>query len=385
MRVNPANCKACSRELIRTPILRFENMPGVAQNFPDAQTLASDRGVDLEVFQCSGCGLVQLDMEPVPYFRDVIRAAGFSPDMGKFRRSQFTEFLKKYSLSNRKIIEIGCGRGEYASLMQECGGSVYGLEHSAESVAECMKKGLRVTQGFLDDRQQKIPGGPFDAFFVLNFLEHIPDLSSFLQGIAHNLSEGAVGLVEVPNFDMILRDQMFCEFMTDHLYYFTKESLRTVLSLNGFEVIECGEVWHSYILSAVVKKRARVNLQDFDGQRKKLEQDLQEYVGRFPPLSVATWGAGHQALATLSLSKLQGKIKYVVDSAPFKQGKFTPATHLPIVSPDAMMADKDLAAIIVMGASYSDEIVRDLQSKYKKKVSIAVLRSNHLETIETTP
>ena len=181
---------------------------------------------------------------------------------------------------------------------------------------------------------------------------------------------------------MILRERLFCEFMTDHLYYFTKESLRTVLSLNGFEVIECSEVWHSYILSAVLKKRSRTNLQLFNNYQDQLEQEMNTYLSQFPPLSVAVWGAGHQALAVLALAKLKGRIKYVIDSAPFKQGKLTPATHLPIVPPKTLEDDNTLMAVIVLGASYSDEIVLHLRAHYRKNLSIAVLRSNGLEIIK---
>lgn len=376
------NCRVCFRKISDQPLLRFENMPAVAQNFPNADTVKDDHGVDLEVVQCLGCGLVQLTGEPVPYYRDVIRASAFSPAMGEFRRNQFTAFLKKYSLLNKKIIEIGCGRGEYAALMQECGAHVFGLEHLASSVAACLNSNLQVAQGFVEGPEKKIPGAPFDAFFILNFMEHIPDLNSFLQGISSNLSENAIGLVEVPNFDMILRERLFCEFMTDHLYYFTKESLRTVLSLNGFEVIECSEVWHSYILSAVLKKRSRTNLQLFNNYQDQLEQEMNTYLSQFPPLSVAVWGAGHQALAVLALAKLKGRIKYVIDSAPFKQGKLTPATHLPIVPPKTLEDDNTLMAVIVLGASYSDEIVLHLRAHYRKNLSIAVLRSNGLEIIK---
>ncbi len=59
-------CRVCGRELFRGPLLRYENMPKAAQNFPAAADLADETGLDLEVCQCMGCGLVQLSGEPVP-------------------------------------------------------------------------------------------------------------------------------------------------------------------------------------------------------------------------------------------------------------------------------------------------------------------------------
>ena len=71
------------------------------------------------------------------------------------------------------------------------------------------------------------------------------------------------------------------------------------------------------------------------------------------------------------------KIKYVVDSAPFKQRKFTPATHIPIVSPDKLISDP-VDAIIVMAGSYSDEVVKIVRKEYNIK-NVAVLTNSGLK------
>jgi 2-polyprenyl-3-methyl-5-hydroxy-6-metoxy-1,4-benzoquinol methylase len=355
-------------------------MPGAAQFLPDTESLESDSGVDLDVYQCSGCGLVQLSNAPVPYYRDVIRAAAFSTEMKDFRMKQFESFVQRFSLNGKKVVEIGCGCGEFLSILQQLGVAAYGLEHSHESAARCQKDGLRVSRGFIESRNYGLDHAPFDAFLLLNFLEHLPDPNSALTGIRNNLSDGAVGLVEVPNFDMILRNRLFCEFIGDHLFYFTEETLDTTLRLNGFEVIDCEEVWHEYILSAAVRKRKRLDLSRFHEHRQQLKSQMEGYIRRFGNKRVAIWGAGHQALAAISLMKLGDKVKYVVDSATFKQGKYTPATHVPIVSPDALESDP-VDAIIVMAASYSDEVAKNLQRKSGGNMSISVFRDFGLEPI----
>ena len=91
-------------------------------------------------------------------------------------------------------------------------------------------------------------------------------------------------------------------------------------------------------------------------------------------------GAGHQALAIISLTNLAGKIRYVVDSAPFKQGKYTPATHLSIVSPDALESDP-VDAVIVMAASYSDEVARIIRQKFDRNINISIVRDFGLESV----
>jgi SAM-dependent methyltransferase len=371
-------CRVCHGDLFKKPILIYKNMPAAAQNLPERKDLNKDNGVDLNVYQCGNCGLVQLDSKPVPYYKEVIRASAYSDEMKQFRIKQFSEFLRKYSLQNKKIIELGCGKGEYLVLMKQSGGLTYGLEYSSESVKECIKNGLKVEKGFIENNKQQLDHGPFDAFFVLNFLEHLPDLNTFLGGIRNNLSDNAVGLIEVPNFDMILKKNLFFEFTRDHLYYFTKDSLETTLELNGFEIVESGVVWHDYIISAVIRKRKKLDLSHFYNYQKNLKTEIDKYVRKNK--KVAVWGAGHEALAVMSMMNLSGKIKYVVDSAPFKQGKFTPATHIPIVSPNNL--DKDpVEAVIIMAASYSDEVTKIIKQKYHDKMKIVILRGYNLEYI----
>lgn len=373
-------CRVCNHKFFEEPLLCYENMPAVVQYLPDAESVESDKGLDLEVFQCSGCGLVQLSNEPVLYYKEVIRAAAFSEEMKDFRMRQFKSFVEKYSLKGKKIVEIGCGRGEYLSIMQQLGVNAYGLEESAESVQQCVKNGLKVSKGFIQNSTYRSNDAPFDAFFILNFLEHLPDPNSTIRGICNNLTDDALGLVEVPNFDMILRNKLFSEFIGDHLLYFTKETLTATLGLNGFEIIDCNEVWHDYIISAVVKKRGKLDISHFYKYQMQLKNEIEEYIRRFNDEKVVIWGAGHQALAIISLINLADKVKYVVDSATFKQGKYTPATHIPIVSPEMLILDPP-DAVIVMAASYSDEVARIIREKFDRNINISILRDFGLEAV----
>jgi SAM-dependent methyltransferase len=353
-------------------------MPKAAQFLPGASELATERGVGLEVYQCAKCGLTQLGGEPVPYFRDVVRASAFSEEMRGFRLEQFARFVKDYSLAGKKVLEVGCGRGEYLTLMREQGVAAFGLEHAPEAVVACCRDGLDVEQGFMEGPEQRLVNAPFDAFFMMNFLEHLPAPGAALQGIANNLTDGGVGLVEVPDFDMMVRKQLFTEFIPDHQCYFTKETLALAMQLNGFEVLSCDEIWHDYIISAVVRKRRAIDLSSFTDRHAKLQQELHAYCDRYGAKRVAVWGAGHQALAVLALANLAGKVKYVIDSAPFKQGRFTPATHLPIVPPANLDSDP-VAAVIVMAAAYSDEVAHLIRRDHAPEIDVAILREGGLE------
>lgn len=376
-------CRCCGGQVKDKPILHYKNMPKAAQFFPSEEEVGEEAGVELALYQCPRCGLIQLLDGPVPYYRDVIRTAGLSRELREYREKFFRSFVETYGLGHKKVIEIGAGCGEFLSIMAGAGVAAYGIEHRRESVEECRKKGLAVYQGFIEDEHTKIENAPYDGFFIMNFLEHIPAPGAFLMGICRNLSEGAVGLIEVPNVDMVLEKMMFSEFISDHLMYFTGQTLKTLLELNGFEVLSCESVWHDYVLSAVVRKRKRVQLDLFQRQLLKIKEEINGFLdlhtanGR----KAAVWGAGHQALAVLALTGVQGKIEFVVDSAPFKQGRYTPGTHIPIVPPEYLeQRQLGIGAVLIMAASYSDEVAGIVEGKYQD-MAIGILRDDGIEVV----
>lgn len=379
-RTGTRRCRVCGTVLDAPPVLSFRNMPGSAQNFPDARALADDRGQDLDLYECATCGLLQLACPPVPYYREVIRAAAFSPAMRAFRLEQLTTWLERHALGGKRLLEIGCGKGEYLDLLIQAGAKATGLEYAPSAVAHCRRQGLDVLRGFLARPSQRLPVPAFDGFMSLNFMEHWPRPLDTLRAMRGNLVPGGIGLIEVPNFDMILKEGLYSEFISDHLSYFTLDSLGFALRLAGFEILEARPVWHDYILSATVRKRQPADLAPLKAQQERINRELRAFIDGFPPRSVAVWGAGHQALAALALGDLGGAIRYVVDSAPFKQNRFTPATHLPIVPP-ARLADDPPAAIIIMAASYSDEVARLIREQHRLDLPVAILRPHGLERV----
>jgi 2-polyprenyl-3-methyl-5-hydroxy-6-metoxy-1,4-benzoquinol methylase len=356
-------------------------MPSSAQGFPDLENLESDTGTDLNLFQCTSCGLVQLREKPVSYYKEVIRASSVSSEMKRFRQEQFASWVDKYTLKKKNILEVGCGRGEYLSILKQTeASSVHGIEYSNESVNSCISLELSATKGFFGDENFVLPKQKYDGFICLNFMEHWPDPNKTLTHLKQNLSEDAVGIIEVPNFDMILKQGLYSEFISDHLLYFTKDTLTFTLNYNGFEVIECSVIWHDYILSAVVRKRKKIDTSLLKSCKLKVETELNSFIDKFEKKEVAIWGAGHQSLAVMSLAKLENKVQYVVDSAPFKQGKYTPATHIPIVAPIELV-NNPVKVVIIIAASYSNEVACIMKNTYQHIKYVAILEDTGLRII----
>ena len=381
--MNPVimKCRVCKSNCFDSPLLRYTNMPSSAQGFPDLKSLKNDNGSDLNLFQCSSCGLVQLSEKPVSYYKEVIRASSFSDEMKKFRGEQFVSWVDKYNLKGKSILEVGCGRGEYLSILKQTEVSLaHGIEYSKESVSSCINSELSVTKGFFGDENFVLPKQKYDGFICLNFIEHWPNPNKVLAHLKKNLSEDAIGIIEVPNFDMILKQGLYSEFISDHLFYFTKDTLTFMLNYNGFEVIECSVIWHDYILSAVVRKRKRIDLSLLKSRKLNVETELNSFIDKFEKKEVAIWGAGHQSLAVMSLAKLENKIRYVVDSAPFKQGKYTPATHFPIVAPIELV-NNPVKAVIIIAASYSNEVARIMKNTYQHIKYVVIVEDTGLRVI----
>ena len=373
-------CRICQGELSKE-LLTLKNVPAAAQKMPSThEECLADKGVDLAICQCLNCGVLQHTSHPVPYYREVIRASGVSEAMKQFRLEQFSSWVKRYGLTGKNVFEAGCGKGEYLALMNASGVNACGTEFSEAGAAACRQSGLEVFRTFFDTGEEIVPHGPYDGFFVLNFLEHIPDLPAFLRGIRRNLKENAPGIVEVPNLDMILANSQLTEFSTEHIFYFTAENLKNMLSNNGFEVVNCRNIWSDYIISAEVIKRPVCSLEKCAEVSERLKKQINDFIALSG--KTAFWGAGHQALTTLALTEMTPeKICFVADSSPEKQNRFTFTTHIPIVAPERLNAEAVNGVIIACGG-YSDEVAETLNTSFPGIAHVAILRENKLESIK---
>ena len=374
-------CIACGAPLWETPLLTLDNMPASAQHMPDAQGVKEDRGLTLDLCQCMGCGLVQFDCEPVDYYRDVIRAGGFSRTMVELRRYQYKHLIDSYHLEGKKFIEVGCGQGEFLKVLSEFPVEVHGIEHDPHLVELARAQGLDVTEGFTETEDTRFAGGLYDVFLSFNFLEHQPDPSTMLQAIYRNLEDDAMGLITVPSFEYIMDHNSYYELIRDHLAYYTFETLTPLLERNGFQVEEC-EVINRDTLSVIVRKRPQMDTENLLECYVNLKREMETYMKYLDAWDkkVAIWGASHQGFTLAATTKLGEKARYIIDSAPFKQGKFAPASHLPIVGPDHFH-EHPVDAIIITAPGYTDEIAASIRQKFGTSVEIRAMRSNHLEMV----
>ncbi len=422
------SCIACGGSLAFLSV--FHDMPASAQDIPTKEELDTEKAMDLTLCQCRECGLVQFAVEPVRYYRDVIRAGGGSSTMHFLRHAEYTRLLSQLlsrGVRKPKIIEVGCGRGEFldmwdlkaeellpaagekpladsllpwldtwyspeeaAAIEKLCGETcLVGIEHQPQLVEIAKNSGLNVYEGFAAAGCD-FPEAPFDAFVQFNFLEHQPHPKDMLETIWRNLKPGGLGLLTVPSFEYILAHDGYYELLRDHIANYTEETLTRLLISCGFVVLSLRRVNRDTI-EAIVEKTEKENLaalpasaalQDVSALTENYEvmkQDINTYLEALAERggSLAIWGASHQGFTLAATTGLSGKVRYIIDSAPFKQGKFAPASHIPIVAP-AHFHTEPVEEILIVAPGYTDEIAGIIRRDFGEQVRILVLKSKRI-------
>jgi 2-polyprenyl-3-methyl-5-hydroxy-6-metoxy-1,4-benzoquinol methylase len=380
---NYKKCRTCGSKL-KNRLLSLPDMPGAVQNLPKNKDVALSTGVSLDVRQCSYCGLVQLTNDPVSYYKDVIRAGSISPSMRARQYNEFKLFIERFSLQGKNILEIGSGRGEYLSILNELPVTACGMEHNLDFNKMANDSGFKTYQAYPTELEKLPDGSLFDAFISINFLEHAPDPNDFLRHSADFLTEDGVGMIAVPDFEFELKDNFLFSFMSDHLLYFTADSLRSTINHNGFEVVELFRNEKLNVVTAYFNKR---KLLDISLSKKKYD-DLNTNINSFLDSilenggKIAVWGASHLAFSIISASKIKNKISYIVDSAPFKQNKYSPASGLEIFPPN-YLAEDPVDSIIIMCPEYSTEIVAGIKENFSHIVrNIATFKNGEIQLVQ---
>lgn len=375
-------CRLCRFALSTQPSIKLENIPRGGHVLPKSDQLDADFGVDLEVYECENCGLVQIAAESLVYADQVGSAHASSPGMLSHRKRQAYELVERFNLRDKNILEVGCGDGHFMESLAEAGAIPFGIEPSERATELGREHGLKIQEGYMG-KNVHIEGYPFDAFVTMHVLEHAPDPNDFLQGVYENLTGDGVGLIEVPSFEQTLENQRIYDFITDHLSYFSVKTLRFALEKNGFNVLDIQRDWGGEHIVAIVQKQEQERLADFRMGVNFLIGEMLTFIKNYSSKGkrVAIWGASTNGVTLLSLAQFQG-IVYIVDSSPHKQNRFTPVSHLPIVEPSRLKTDP-VDAIMVIATRFTDEIVNQLKTELGFAGTIAVLKKNSLEVVQT--
>lgn len=221
----------------------------------DAEPLFSARPDESEelfdVVRCRRCDLVYLDPAPAP--EDLGRwyaSDYYGPENTKFDGvtekavAFFTWWrgliLKRWAPAGGKVLDVGCGRGNFLEVMARRGYEVHGTELSGLSATRARKLfGPNIHVGQLAEAE--FPEKTFDLTTIWHVLEHVYDPLGHLRELHRVLKDDGRLVVAVPNFGSIQAGfggpSWFHLDVPRHLFQFTPQTLTRLLDAAGFEPV----------------------------------------------------------------------------------------------------------------------------------------------------
>jgi SAM-dependent methyltransferase len=138
-----------------------------------------------------------------------------------------------------RILDVGCGEGEFLAEMQAVGWSVEGVEPSSEAVALAGARGVPVTRGTVTE--MSLDPASLDAITFRLVLEHVRDPAAALHACRRALKPQGILWIATPNLDSeghrIFREHWIHLQPPRHAVIYTPGSLRRLLAESSFEVL----------------------------------------------------------------------------------------------------------------------------------------------------
>jgi SAM-dependent methyltransferase len=194
------------------------------------------------IVQCNSCGLSFTNPRP-----DVDCIEQFYPDnyrchQPKDRREPRSEQARWLSepWGRRRLLDFGCGAGDFLVRMQAIGWNAVGLDASLSAVTCTRERGLVAHAGSLPHPHWTGPS--FEAITMWQSVEHVHHPLEVMRAARGLLTPSGVLVVAVPNFDSLSRHWFGAAWhgldLPRHLTHFTPATLRAMLERAGFAHVE---------------------------------------------------------------------------------------------------------------------------------------------------
>jgi len=161
-----------------------------------------------------------------------------------------SEMLKYIPADAVRILEVGCGEGNFCRLLKKNSTEVWGLEINPDVAVMAEKVCDRVLIGSFGDLHKQLPVGYFDCVVFNDVLEHLYDPWTTVSHVKNLLSENGVLVTSIPNFRYISNIITEILFQKDfqykpeggilddtHIRFFTSKSMLRMFRDAGYNVI----------------------------------------------------------------------------------------------------------------------------------------------------
>lgn len=145
-----------------------------------------------------------------------------------------------------KVLDLGCGTGDFLRLIKKNNNQIEGLEISKKVASIGIKRGLKIK---IADLSKKFPysKNTFDTITAGEIIEHIYDTDFFLEEIKRILKPNGNVIISTPNIATLGRRIMLLfginplietslQNASGHIRYFTKKSLQQLLEKHSFKI-----------------------------------------------------------------------------------------------------------------------------------------------------
>ncbi|MEN4922741.1 class I SAM-dependent methyltransferase [Achromobacter spanius] len=276
------------------------------------------------------------------------------------------ELLKAQLPAGSKLVEVGCGKGDFLELAIGDGHfQAYGYDATYEGNSP------RIEKRYLDDEDR------IDADLVVlrHVLEHIQRPHEFLQ-LLRKIFGDALVYVEVPSLDWILANQAFFDVTYEHVNYFSTTALAQLFDDRVRLQGRLFEEQYQFVIAPLKEVSSA-----FGEAYRDETWEMLDFNSLFPDLAnridtistglkessrIFIWGAATKGcmflLHYLRLGRPRNRIAFAIDINPAKSGKFLPGSLVPIHSPETFFStvtDQDL--LLICNPNYAAEIRQQLE------------------------
>jgi 2-polyprenyl-3-methyl-5-hydroxy-6-metoxy-1,4-benzoquinol methylase len=291
---------------------------------------------------------------------------------------------------NTQVIEIASNDGYLLQYFKKKNISVLGVEPTLSTATAAREKGIETLTEFFGSEfaaKLKDTGRQADLLLGNNVLAHVPDINDFVAGLSAALKHDGVLTMEFPHLLQLVENNQFDTIYHEHFSYLSLHTARQIFAARGLEIFDVEELpTHggslrifgkhgeddSKEVSGRVEKLLNKELEhgltdlnyylDFQSKADKVRDDLlifllaQKETGK----KVAAYGAAAKGNTLLNYCGVKRDlIEFVVDASQYKQGRYLPGSHIPIVDESYIRRERP-DYIIILPWNIKDEIFEQL-------------------------